>query len=239
MPAAPQPASWQAVQHLPTAAGAVQQLLSDGFEELEAVSKFTGSLGYTHLKAAPNADPPHISQLQKPLPQVGFGYAEWNVDRCGQGITCPQFFCKCWHSEVEKRCPNFARHGSCEDARGGPRCPHGLHIQASSVNQTLCVNLENPFECNAQVQRLWNQTPETRASYCRVVLYGFASLRAHFLKRILQCLPLVYELVLPDREKNLTLLVYLCDLVEGCAQICPRLREVVFKDGSSEVLWSK
>ena len=45
-------------------------------------------------------------------------------------------YCRCHHSEQERRCRNFA-HGGCEPPPPGQKCSGGLHILPEHVREVL------------------------------------------------------------------------------------------------------
>ena len=77
-----------------------------------------------------------------------------------------------------------------------------------------------------------------RAQYVRLSVSGFSVIRAQMLIRVLRMMPLVHEIVLPDRLMENNFFISLITVLEECAQYNPRLCEVVFADGSAESIWS-
>ena len=174
-----------------------------------------------------------------PLPNVGGGDDDWNIHRCEKGIKCEARNCKYFHSEHERRCRKFSLDmGPCDRPEGGGRCIGGLHVKVQEVNKTLEVNLESTREALDLLRKLEGEPPDARAKYVRITVSGFAMVRRKLLRKFLDIMPLVHELVLPDRANNDHLLLFLTDVVEGCARSSPRLQKVIFEDGSEENLWS-
>ena len=101
----------------------------------------------------------------------------------------------------------------------------------------MTVNLDRPSEVRECLQQLSLNLPEYRASFVRAVVYGFASLHAPLLKSLLAQLPLVHELVLPDKDRDDQLILELINLAEEFTRSSPRLHQVIFRDGNSETLW--
>merc|ERR1740123_1628254 len=172
--------------------------------------------------------------FEHPLPVVGGGDSQWNVERCFSGKHCENSRCKYWHSDSEKRCKRYAL-GGCDMLVSG-RCPDGLHVDVSDIKLTCTVDLERPAQAVARLRDLEAQ-PSECAKYVRIVVYGFAAIRSALLKKFLEALPLLHEIALPDRARDPTLLVFLCDLVEQCAKSNPRLQDAIFEDKSMEALW--
>jgi len=75
------------------------------------------------------------------------------------------------------------------------------------------------------------------ANYVRLVVYGFAAIYKDLLRKLLEYMPLVHVMVLPDRERDPHLLVSLSHIVELLGTSNPRLREVVFSGGVVEAIW--
>ena len=174
-----------------------------------------------------------------PLPNVGGGDDDWNIHRCRRGIKCTARNCKYFHSDHEKRCRKFSLDmGPCDRPEGGGRCIGGLHVKVQEVNKTLEVNLESTREALDLLRKLEGEPPDARAKYVRITVSGFAMVRRKLLRKFLDIMPLVHELVLPDRANNDHLLLFLTDVVEGCARSSPRLQKVIFEDGSEENLWN-
>mmetsp|Transcript_58370 Transcript_58370/g.155368 ORF Transcript_58370/g.155368 Transcript_58370/m.155368 type:complete len:202 (-) Transcript_58370:97-702(-) len=159
----------------------------------------------------------------------------WNVEKCKKGRKCDDRCCGNWHSQAEMRCPMFVQVNCKEHANGS--CKNGLHVQWSEVTESFAVDLESPRDAKARLRNLESQTPDMRARYSRIIVYGFAVVRVALLKRFLDILPLLHELMLPDRVRDPNLLVFLADMLEDCAQTNPRLREVVFQDNREEKMW--
>ena len=117
------------------------------------------------------------------------------------------------------------------------RCIGGLHVMMTNICQTLTVDLESTTDAKIRLRSLQARTPDQCARYVRIVVYGFAGLRAALLKDILKRLPLLHEIVLPDHARDPCLLVVLCDMIEECGCSTPRLRDVIFEDNSVQQLW--
>eukprot|EP00446_Apocalathium_sp_SHHI-4_P040757 CAMPEP_0177340816 /NCGR_PEP_ID=MMETSP0368-20130122/26159_1 /TAXON_ID=447022 ORGANISM="Scrippsiella hangoei-like, Strain SHHI-4" /NCGR_SAMPLE_ID=MMETSP0368 /ASSEMBLY_ACC=CAM_ASM_000363 /LENGTH=208 /DNA_ID=CAMNT_0018802037 /DNA_START=91 /DNA_END=714 /DNA_ORIENTATION=+ len=146
--------------------------------------------------------------LLRPLPSVGGHDNGWNTQRCHDGRKCADRACKFYHSDHEKRCEVFARSRVCQ----GQNC--GLHVGLHELNGSLEVDLSSSVDVCSTIQDLSAKTQHERAKVVRIVVYGFEALRATALKRILGQLPLLHELVLPDRVRELNVAVFLCDIME-------------------------
>ena len=185
-----------------------------------------------------------IPALQIPIPKVGFGRTYWNIDRCPIGNRCEDRKCQYYHSEVEKRCCQYI-HGICTHVpicrsyQGTCEylCPHGLHIKMNDICDIFTVDLENIRNVKKKLQEREALPRYEEAKCVRFVIYGFAMICEKIIRKILDTMPLVHELVLPDRSMEPTLQVFLCDLVERCTHNNPRLRTVIFRDGRKMDLW--
>ena len=187
--------------------------------------------------------PEALKSMRRPLPKVAGG-ARWNLDKCRQGIRCEADACPCWHSECERVCMGFALGdcATCKDGDAGavsgtqPGCVNGLHMQATELSETLCIDL---FAASARrlPGELSKRPREANARHIRLIIYGIAAMYNRLLRNILAHLPLLHELVLPDRERDPHLLVMLSDLIELAGTTNPRLRYVVFSGDVCEAIW--
>lgn len=174
--------------------------------------------------------------MARPLPIMGNNDPYWNTETCLDGRRCTNRNCKNFHSDVEKRCQYFVQRNCW--TQPGKSCVNGLHLPVPNDRwRSFEVDLESPANAFQLLQFLESQTPEDRAMYVRLVICGFAVVRVNFLKRFICKMPMLSELLLPDRAKNPTILVYLCDMVETLSRTNPRLCNVIFEDGSEELLW--
>lgn len=173
--------------------------------------------------------------LLRPVPTVGRGDRYFNTQKCREGRRCENKDCNYWHSFQERRCKRFAAGELCGRLSG--RCTDGLHVEVAAISQTLQIDLEMPKRIRALVHGLEGSSVEERAKYVRLVVYGFAAIRSALLQRVCAVLPLLHEIVLPDRVRESYLLVALTDTIERCASSNPRLRDVVFEDGCVEAVW--
>mmetsp|Transcript_14950 Transcript_14950/g.41346 ORF Transcript_14950/g.41346 Transcript_14950/m.41346 type:complete len:247 (-) Transcript_14950:314-1054(-) len=174
-----------------------------------------------------------LEVLKRPVPVIPGSEEDWNVDKCWPGRKCENITCRRFHSDAERRCARYAR-GCCEQS---PPCPDGLHVRVSSVTKVFTVNLESSADAMRRLRWLEVQPLEERAQYVRMVVYGFALVRVQLLQRLLESMPLLHEVMLPDRMPDATLCVFLCDIVEKCAKSNPRLRDVIFRNNKVEFLW--
>jgi len=180
--------------------------------------------------------------LQWPLPKI-VNVPRWNVDKCPQGLLCEESGCPHYHSDNERRCEAFDTGHCCGNesdmtaAGGRPRgCVNGLHIHASEVRETYCIDLSSA-SARKLPRELEKQPREVNANYVRLVVYGFAAIYKDLLRKLLEYMPLVHVMVLPDRERDPHLLVSLSHIVELLGTSNPRLREVVFSGGVVEAIW--
>eukprot|EP00811_Abedinium_folium_P008285 NODE_17654_length_932_cov_5.547826.p1 GENE.NODE_17654_length_932_cov_5.547826~~NODE_17654_length_932_cov_5.547826.p1 ORF type:complete len:246 (+),score=62.52 NODE_17654_length_932_cov_5.547826:85-738(+) len=170
-----------------------------------------------------------------PLPPLVFSDNAWSTQSCRRGRQCEVQVCRFFHSPRERRCAGFMS-GRCHEKPASGRCKQGLHVDVSSMCETLTVDLDAPQAVD-QLRELEASTDAANATFVRVAVNGFSMLRATLLRRILACLPFVHQLQLPDRAQDPSLLVFLCDVIEPCAERNPRLRDIIFSDGSMEKLW--
>ena len=144
---------------------------------------------------------------------------------CWGGKFCSRPFCPYYHSEAERRCAKHVE-GECKDAGEHPYwkiCDDGLHVWPCDVNLTLSVDLECAEDVRALKDHLtWTPLNEA-AKVVRLVVYGFTDIRTKPLELICPLLPLLHELVLPDRTKEYDLFVLLYDLVQTLALSNPKL----------------
>jgi len=110
-------------------------------------------------------------------------------------------------------------------------------VAVADVCQTLEIDLEQPTQCLERLRKLADRPYDELAAYVRLVVFGFAMVREKILKRILDLLPLLHEIMLPDRKREPSILVCLCDIVETCAKTNPGLHNVIFEDNTVESLW--
>ena len=110
-------------------------------------------------------------------------------------------------------------------------------MQVKDLGLTFEVDLQVSREALSSLRRLADVSSDLRAKYIWIQVIGFAMVRAALLRKFLELMPLLHELVLPECVPEYNLLVYLVDLVEPCARTNPRLRNVRFKDGTVEFLW--
>ena len=163
----------------------------------------------------------------------------WNIEMCEFGLLCNDSACYKYHHIIERRCRKFVLLGveGCQGREGG--CPGGLHVKAADVCQTYELNLMST-EANLveAARRLGAQSPDKRATYVRFAVWGFATVRVLALRLFLAELPLLHELVLPDRDHCPFHLLSVIRLVSGLSSRCPNLLSLVFRDGTVEDLWN-
>eukprot|EP00746_Dinoflagellata_sp_MGD_P038938 gnl/MRDRNA2_/MRDRNA2_193827_c0_seq1.p1 gnl/MRDRNA2_/MRDRNA2_193827_c0~~gnl/MRDRNA2_/MRDRNA2_193827_c0_seq1.p1 ORF type:complete len:281 (+),score=32.87 gnl/MRDRNA2_/MRDRNA2_193827_c0_seq1:97-843(+) len=172
--------------------------------------------------------------LRIPLPTLPGGQ-NFNVEKCLLGVTCEDKVCQRFHSEDERRCPFFAS-GKCAPRPDGSPCQVGLHVMPEEVNQIYWLDLNSPSH-RLQLRDVEEMTVARRATYIRIVICGYCQLLRPTATLFLRKFPLLFEICLPDWNWNPDLLICLCDLVEPLAQECPRLRNVIFSDGTQDALW--
>ena len=173
--------------------------------------------------------------LRRPLPVVCGNEATFNFDRCHQGKKCEATVCIYYHSDKEKRCP-WSMSNDCQHMKNG-HCRMGLHVDIAAICETFTLDLECPAQAMERLQKLVVQPAAHGASFSRLVVFGLAFIRKGLLKKFFEHMPLLHEIILPDRKREPNLLVVLCDILEDCWKLVPRLRTVVFEDGAEELLW--
>ena len=182
-----------------------------------------------------------LKALNRPLPSI-VQNENWNVYKCPQGINCEERDCPNWHVEPERICCSFAVNAAascppCTEADDAARtCPNGLHVKTAEVRETLGVDFATA-DARQKPKQLKRRSRDANATYVRLVVYGFSGIYICLLRAILEQLPLVHELVLPDREMCPHLLVILADLVESVGTSNPRLRDIVFSGGVVQEMW--
>ena len=125
----------------------------------------------------------------------------------------------------------------CWGREGG--CVHGLHVKAADVCRTYTLNLSRT-EANLveAAQLVEAQSSDERATYVRIAVWNFAAVRALALRRFLVQLILVHELLLPDRDFCAFHLLAVLRVINSLGSRCPKLRWIVFRDGTVESVWN-
>ena len=109
-------------------------------------------------------------------------------------------------------------------------------MKTAEVRETLGVDFATA-DARQKPKQLKRRSRDANATYVRLVVYGFSGIYLCLLRAILEQLPLVHELVLPDREMCPHLLVILADLMESVGTSNPRLRDIVFSGGVVQEMW--
>ena len=200
-------------------------------------------LGRQPIQDAEVASPLPHTLAARSLPSVGNpefakGADSWNLDLCEYALKCDDPACHKFHHVIERRCRKFALLGNsvlpgCE---GG--CSQGLHVKAADVCQTYNLNLLRT-EANLveAFQLLKAQSSDERATYVRIAVWNFAAVRTIALRRFLAQLLLVHELLLPDRDFCSFHLLTVLRVINSVSPRCPKLRWIVFRDGTAESVW--
>ena len=177
------------------------------------------------------------------LPRFGNGNGGlasdiWNIDQCPIGPECPDLDCDKFHCVPERRCRKFVLLGKNRCRSRDGRCALGLHVKAADVCQIYKLNLEtSEAHVLEALQQLEAKSPDDRATYIRIVVWNFAAVRMRALKCFLEKLPLVHELFLPDRDFCPFHLLAMIELVNrNLYQSCPKLRWIVFGDGTAQTV---
>ena len=123
---------------------------------------------------------------------------------------------------------------------GAPKPPPATRAdewQIIDMATEFAIDLESPDDCHERLKRLGATPAHERAAIVTLVVFGYCALREGFLKKFVTQMKNLHVMKLPDREREPNLLVYLCDMVEGCRETNPALRDVVFADDTLESLW--
>ena len=222
-----------------------QVLISEGLEILKHGQALQGPCSYIYdprfiNTGAPQAAPPDVQQpsiklITRDLPVVGGRCPRrWNLEVCRERMRCRFRGCCNYHTNSEKRCREFLSKAGC---LYGDKCRH-LHVHPHQVKQMLAIDLECTSAASEVHRCLEAASIHERATYVRLIVRGFSVIRAQILKSVLHMMPLVHEIVLPDRLMENNLFISLITVLEDCAHKNPRLCEVVFADGSAESIWS-
>ena len=105
------------------------------------------------------------------------------------------------------------------------------------LDEGLEIDLDDVAECMQKREALKKVCRDDCAKCSRMVIWGFASVRARLVDMFLKFLPLLHELVLPDLEEDPQVLALLSSMAEQRSRSNPRLRDVIFMDGTCVSLW--
>ena len=164
---------------------------------------------------------------------------DWNIEECESAPKCSDQTWPTLHNVTERRCKEFVQLGEnkgCQHRLSG--CTSELHEKTADVCQTYVLNLMNTDDSLIEAaQQLEAKSPNDRDTYHRIVVWDFAGVRMRALKHFLEKLPLVHELLLPDRDYCPFHLLTLMELMNRhLYNKCPGLRWLVFRDGTAETL---
>ena len=166
----------------------------------------------------------------RPMPVLA---AIWNTQKCRLGFACLEADCPRWHAVVERRC-RIQASGDCPNIQF---CPLGLHVSIQQIKRVVEIDLDDVADCMQKREALKKVCRDDCAKCSRMVIWGFASVRARLVDMFLKFLPLLHELVLPDLEEDPQVLALLSSMAEQSARSNPRLRDVIFRDGTCVSLW--
>ena len=186
---------------------------------------------------------PRVSRQQLAIDNAGTkkglpAYFEmaWNTEACGRGRMCADAHCQKFHYVTERRCKGHAL-PDCTCTNIQP-CPLGLHISIDSIKEILEIEIDDMRACHENLETLKTLTHDERAVCVRMVIWGLGGpFRCTVLKWFLDWLPLLHELVLPDWKEEAQLMDFLRKDLGQRARENPRLRDVIFMDGTCEPLW--
>mmetsp|Transcript_68084 Transcript_68084/g.121281 ORF Transcript_68084/g.121281 Transcript_68084/m.121281 type:complete len:290 (-) Transcript_68084:80-949(-) len=189
-------------------------------------------------KSIPHWTPLEANPYRRMLPMVGGFDPMWNVHPCQHGQKCSDLLCRGYHSEAERRCPCHSSGMLCSQSYNG-RCSQGLHVDVPSICKVLTLDFLCASDMPAQLQIAETWPMDECARHVRIVILGFETtgMQTNMLLRFCRVLPMLHELCFADKEMTWELLLSMCDLMEKCAQTNPRLRDVIFKDGSVVPIW--
>jgi hypothetical protein len=134
---------------------------------------------------------------------------------------------------AERRCIVQAS-GACPNIQP---CPLGLHVSIEQIYSIVEIDLDDVTACMQKREALKHVCRDDCAKCSRMVIWGFAGVRARLVDMFFEFLPLLHELVLPDWEEDPQVLALLSSMAEQRARSNPRLRDVIFRDGTCVSLW--
>ena len=132
------------------------------------------------------------------------------------------------------------RTGDQKDAKNQPsetwRCQY--REKTADVYQTYMLDLTDTDDnLREAAQMLEAKSLNDRTTYVRMVVWNFAGTRMRALRHFLAKLPLVRELLLPDRDYCPFHLLAVMELIHRhLYNKCPRLQWMVFRDGTADTL---
>ena len=111
--------------------------------------------------------------------------------------------------------------------------------KTADVYQTYVLDLTDTDDnLREAAQQLEAKSLNDRTTYVRMVVWNFAGTRMRALRHFLAKLPLVRELLLPDRDYCPFHLLTVMELINRhLYNKCPRLQWMVFRDGTADTLY--
>ena len=113
----------------------------------------------------------------------------------------------------------------------------GLHVDIASIQGIKEIDLNDLAKCSTVLAHLKVIGRDMCAKCVRLEIWNFAGVRWNIVELILDYLPLVHELALPDWKQDPQVLAFLCLKVGPRGFSNPRLRDVIFMDGTCEAHW--
>ena len=132
------------------------------------------------------------------------------------------------------------RTGDQKDAKDQPGENRSCQYRkkTADVYQTYVLDLTDTDDnLREAAQQLEAKSLNDRTTYVRMVVWNFATTRMRALRHFLAKLPLVRELLLPDRDYCPFHLLTVMELIHRhLYNKCPRLQWMVFRDGTADTL---
>ena len=159
---------------------------------------------------------------------------DWNVKKCDNALYCNDPACPNFHQYIDrscKKCVQLGKNRGCQFRESS--CTSDLHAKNADVCRTYVLKLMNTNDSLIEAaQQLEAKSIADRATYNRIVVWDFATVRMRALRYFLERLPLVRELHLPDSDYCPFHLLALLELMNRhLYKKCPSLRWLVFRDG--------
>ena len=155
---------------------------------------------------------------------------DWNTDESESALKCNDKACPKLNHDTNEHCRKFGQLGENRSCQYGEK--------TADVYQTYVLDLiDTDDSLREAAQQLEAKSLNDRTTYVRMVVWNFASTRMRALRHFLAKLPLVRELLLPDRDYCPFHLLTVMELIHRhLYNKCPRLQWMVFRDGTADTL---
>jgi hypothetical protein len=178
-----------------------------------------------------------LEAINTPMPQLWSAYGMWNVEKCPRA-RCTLLNCVKFHSRCEQVCHHFANDGWCWEKSPNGGCVGGLHIKCKDVCKVFDVDVGNQtLAFRTVTDHFAKMSQDDKAKYVRLITYNFNIIDCRVIAHIASYMPLLYDLVIPDRERDQYLIDALREIVKHMSQSNPRLRYIIFAGGVCEAIW--